>query len=80
MSDNAGGGGGPPGEEVITELTVGANTLPRDSHQPDGVLAAGLVAALDVGLSHRNVERSQRIAEELKTMDPSSATGNWWSK
>lgn len=54
-----------PAEEVVTELRICVGNLPRDPRRPDGVLAGDLVAALDVGLSRRIVEKTQSIFKKL---------------
>lgn len=54
-----------PAEEVVAELRICVGNLPRDPHKADGMLAGDLVAALDVGLSRRIVEKTQSIFKKL---------------
>lgn len=54
-----------PAEEVVTELRICVGNLPRDPHKADGMLAGDLVAALDVDLFRRIVERTQSIVEKF---------------
>ena len=52
-----------PLEEVAPEFSICAANLPRDAGKPDGTLAGELVTTLDIGLSHVNVAKVQRVGE-----------------